>query len=147
MNGQRERSRVWYGGIAGASFVVVSQLATRETLNFAQEISIICFAIGLPFAILFVVWPPNVPIAGMKRHFQETLKWIAVVISVSFFGGIVAVFYSMLPVGGVIIAIGGKCSKRKAMPSFKRPSTATSRASSPSPRTASTRLEAFARSP
>ncbi len=97
--------------IAGASFAAVIQLASRENLNQALILSIFCFAVAIPASVAMVFISQLAIPEGVK--FSETNQFekkkypllsyiIPVIEQVSFFAGILTLFWSFHPIASIL---------------------------------------------
>ena len=91
--------------IAGASFAAVIQLASRESIDQVLLVSIFCFAVAIPASVAMVFISQLAIPEGMK--FSEASQMnkkrlpllsylIPLVEQVSFFVGVLALFWSLI---------------------------------------------------
>jgi hypothetical protein len=97
--------------IAGASFAAVIQLASRESIDQVLLLSIFCFAIAIPASVAMVFISQLAIPEGMK--FSEASQMnkkrlpllsylIPVAEQVSFFVGVLALFWSFNPIASIL---------------------------------------------
>jgi len=101
MLSERDRYRAWYGGIAGASFVVITQLVTRDTFNVPHQVAIIAFAITSPLAAMFAVWPARYPMGAQPIPVRNAMRTLAAITTLIFCVGVGAVFWSFNQIAGI----------------------------------------------
>ena len=91
----RERYKIWYGGIAGGSFIAVTQLITRDVFHWSQRVAIACFAFALPIATLFATWPNKYRQKAPQRPLRTLLDELGRTCGVVFTVGVSALFWSL----------------------------------------------------
>jgi len=104
---ERERYRLWFGGIAGASFVAMTQLLTREQLNIAHKIALACFALTLPASVAFLLWPAKHATESPPPKIREFFRSTGALLTMVFIVAIGALFWSFNVVLGVVFV--GSC--------------------------------------
>ncbi len=123
-----------HGAIAGASVAAVIQLAGREQLSSLLLISLACFALAIPSALIVVLLfrfrYRDQPLAGPLKPLSKPwpdLRYIVVLQDVNYvacFGGFLALFsHFHLLTGGIFLfasalafTIGIVASRRRAKP-------------------------------
>ena len=100
--------------IAGASFAAVIQLASRENLTQVLIFSIFCFAIAIPASVAMVfisqlVIPEGMKFRGTSQAQKNRLPPLSYLIplaeQVSFFVGVLALFWSFHPIASVLLLV------------------------------------------
>ena len=103
---QHERYRLWFGGIAGGSFVAVTQLMTRDELTPIQKVAVGCFALTLPLAVCFLVSPQNYLDKTRPPKLRNRAASIGALITLVFVLGVGVMFAAFGPLIGLIF-LGG----------------------------------------
>lgn len=89
------------GSMAAASFVGVSQLATRSDLNLYHELAIGLFALCLPiFVVVLINW--KLRFVAPKAHAERLLNVVGIAIML-FFSAVVCLFVSFGGIYGAAI--------------------------------------------
>ena len=100
--------------IAGASFAAVIQLASRESIDQVLLLSIFCFAIAIPASVAMVFISQLAVPEGMKfseasQMNKKRLPLLSYLIplaeQVSFFVGVLALFWSFNPIASVLFLV------------------------------------------
>jgi hypothetical protein len=100
--------------IAGASFAAVIQLASRENLDQALILSIFCFAVAIPASVAMVfisqlAIPEGMRFRGTSQLEKKRLPLLSYLIpiaeQVSFFAGVLALFWSFHPIASIIFLV------------------------------------------
>jgi hypothetical protein len=102
MKARDQRRRLFFGGITGGSFVAVTQLVTRDVIQWPHLIALICFAVVLPFAAMFTNWWDEFPIEDLPRAGKRAFQLIATVVGILFWIAIAALFFALRPLLCVI---------------------------------------------
>jgi hypothetical protein len=99
------RHHLWYGGIAGASFIAITQMLGRTELNTAHRIALACFAVALPVAVSFVVWPAKYSFERLPGKIQNRIRRAGLFATLTFTAGVTALFTSFGAIFGVILFV------------------------------------------
>lgn len=100
--------------IAGASFAAVTQLASRENIDQVLTLSIFCFAIAIPASVAMVfisqlAFPEGKRLKGAspieKKRSPNISYLVPVVEQVSFFAGVLALFWSFHPIASILFFV------------------------------------------
>ena len=91
---ESDRYQLWYGGMAGTAFIAVTQMLGRSTLGTAHQVALMCFAIVLPIAVMFVVWPARYSARRAPENLRRRMVAAGVFATVVFCVGTVALFCS-----------------------------------------------------
>jgi hypothetical protein len=98
-------------GIAGVSSAAVIQLASRESLDQVLIISIFCFAITIPTSVAMIFISQLIYPEGKKSAYASLMEvqkspllayLVAFSEQISFFGGVLTLFWSFHPAAGVL---------------------------------------------
>jgi hypothetical protein len=92
--------------MAGASFVAVTQLATREYLSIAHLFALGCFALCLPIAISFAVWPEEYLRFTPPEDIDNRIKRGDRIATFAFMGGVLMLFFSFSIIVAGVLVIG-----------------------------------------
>jgi hypothetical protein len=106
----RLRHRKISGALAGASFIVVTQVATRDKIDEALGVATVLFAFALPFLLLFWLRSPVKTSDLSELGDMEGMEFFLLIVLLDL-AGFVAFFFHFgtvpgwLFVAGVLIAI------------------------------------------
>jgi hypothetical protein len=100
--------------IAAASFAAVIQLASRESLSQSALLSVFCFAVAIPTSVAMVFISHLVVPEGVindagqvsNRRMPFLSYPVAVGEQLSFFGGVLVLFWSFHPGASVLFLMG-----------------------------------------
>ena len=92
-----------FAGMAAASFVAVTQLATRPDLYLSHHIAIGLFALALPICVVVIAtWKRGEILSNVQEGRLEKAMMVG---SLAFCLGIIFLFGSFNPVYGVILVV------------------------------------------
>jgi Na+/H+ antiporter NhaD/arsenite permease-like protein len=100
-----ERRRLYWGGVTGGSFIAVTQLMTRDVILPPQLIALVCFAVVLPFGVMFTNWPDEFPAKDLPGGRKRAFELIASVVGMLFWIGIAALFFAFKPILAFIFLV------------------------------------------
>jgi flagellar biosynthesis protein FliP len=100
------RHQLWYGGMAGASFVAVTQMLGQSDLNTAHRIALACFAIVLPISVSFAVWPAKYSVAKLSEKMRKRIQRAGLLATIIFASGVIVLFTSFGAIFGIILFVG-----------------------------------------
>jgi hypothetical protein len=103
---EMRKDRSWSSTVmAGASFVAVTQFATRGDFNSSHKIAIVCFALALPVFVICAI-EPGLPKDTSAARFTRRLNCYMALATSLFCIGVVALFFSFGIWTGVALVSG-----------------------------------------
>jgi len=92
--------------LAGACFVALTQLVTREALTPTLQVSVALFSVAIPFLVMFAVIPvPKGPTLRSKDLLHNLTELLFIGSSVAGLLGIACLFWFVQPLFGCAFAL------------------------------------------
>jgi len=92
--------------LAGACFVALTQLVTREALTPTLQVSVALFSVAIPFLVMFAVIPvPKGPTLRSKDLLDKLTELLFIGSSVAGLLGIACLFWFVQPLFGCAFAV------------------------------------------